>query len=327
MFQSARLTLTTWYLLIIMTLSLVFSGVVYRNTSDEIDRVAHQQLQQLERRGYLPPNQQPLFDPVVQEDAKERLLTNLGLLNLIILVVAGSGGYFLAGKTLQPIEKTLIQQEQFVSDASHELRTPLTVLRSEIEVGLRDEKLTMAQAKELLTSNLEEVVALQALSDNLLALSTLKTLPLTKVSLSKILAQAKKRVETLAREKQITIDLKDTKLSVNGEETSLIQLFTILLDNAIKYGSLKSIVKISTEKNNKHATIKVSDSGTGILDKDLPYIFNRFYRADTARSKEIGGYGLGLSIAKKIVNQHHGNISVKSKKGEGTTFTILIPLF
>lgn len=335
MFQSARLKLTTWYLALIMAISIVFSLVLYRGITQEVDRslrIQQFRIYQLDHPNELfiaPPQQ---TDPQVFQEATERIKIILILINLGIFVVAGGAGYFLAGRTLKPIQEMVDEQNRFITDASHELRTPLTSLRSEIEVNLRDEKLTVTNAKQLLQSNLEEVINLQSLSDNLLQLAQNQkptdVIKLEVVSLSAIIEEAVKKVMHQAKNKQITIEKKKIgKYTIKGEKQSLIQLCVILLDNAIKYSPEKTTVTLTTEKTDHSVLITITDAGIGIQEKDIPHIFDRFYRADMSRTKQnASGYGLGLSIAKKIVNMHEGIITVKSDKGKGTTFIVQLPI-
>jgi len=182
MFKSARIKLTAWYLLIIMTISFSFSGVIYRASTFELDRVERAQRQRVER-GWperfpaIPFDQQgdlPRFfrlDPAIIEETKNHLILFLVWVNSIILVTSALAGYFLAGKTLAPIENTLEEQKRFIADASHELRTPLTALKTSLEVALRDKKMTLPDAKKVLDDNLEEVESLKLLSDKLLSLA------------------------------------------------------------------------------------------------------------------------------------------------------------
>ncbi|MDE2590442.1 MAG: hypothetical protein KGL95_12355, partial [Patescibacteria group bacterium] len=162
MFQSARLKLTTWYLLIIMVISLAFSFVIYAGSTNEYGRLLrmqkfHQDHPEFQLRilqgNNIQIEQLPEPSPVdtqVIEDAEFRLLERLGIVNLIILVLSAGAGYFLAGRTLKPIKQMVDDQNRFITDASHELNTPLTSLRTGIEVNLRDKKLTLSKAKEVL---------------------------------------------------------------------------------------------------------------------------------------------------------------------------------
>ncbi len=336
MFERARLTLTAWYLVIIMTISLLFSLAIYSSITAEFHRFEKMEVRvqdELKEGEILPFPSRGRFirtarpDPEIIEEAKKRLLISLGVINFTILVLSGAAGYLLAGRTLRPIQKMVDEQKRFITDASHELRTPLTALRSEIEVGLRNKKLTIFDAHKLLKSNLEEVVSLQGLSDNLLELAQNGKLIDPKqfedILLQEVIEKAYKKVEPLAKGKKIKIIYSLKEVIISGIPDRLTEVFVILLDNAVKYSPKMSTISITAKRMKNKIVIAVNDQGIGIAKEDLPYIFDRFYRADKSRSS-TSGYGLGLSIAKKIVEAHGGTITVKNNTKKGTTFTITL---
>lgn len=255
------------------------------------------------------PNPAFLIDPNIISETKSRILFSLLTINVAILVVSGVSGYFLAGKTLDPIQKMMDEQKDFISNASHELRTPLASLKSEIEVALRDKRLGLDQSKKLLQSNLEDVDNMTKLSNYLLKLNKFQggKLEFKKINLAEVIKHAvgKKNIK-------LTLD----KSVINGNEDSLAELVSILIDNAIKYGGNEDI-NITL----KNKTLTIVDKGMGISKEDLPHIFDRFFRGDKARNKD--GYGLGLSIAKQIIDSHGAKIKVESKLGVGTTFKVI----
>lgn len=343
MFNRARLKLTLWYLLIIMLISLSFSFVIYRFLTSEINRALRmeklrQQGQAFSKRQFFiqfdePAGQEIIVAPPnseVLEEARDRILLMLVVINFGILGLSGAAGYLLAGLTLKPIKVMVDEQNRFITDASHELRTPLTSLRSEIEVNLRDKNLTLVEAKKLLESNLEEVNNLQYLSDNLIKLAQTHKftgIKFENVSLLKLSESAVKKVEKLANKKKVQIDNTVEDINIKGDRPSLIELFVIFLDNAIKYSTENTKVNLSTKKSGNKVLLEIKDQGTGIDKKDLPHLFDRFYRADRARTKQdADGFGLGLSIAKQIIDKHKGSIEVKSIVNEGTIFTIALPV-
>lgn len=308
----------------------------------EVDRFARSQRYRIERQlqegTLLPPDMHiemralpPITDPTLVEDTKQRLLCVLCIVNGSILVLSAVLGYFLAGKTLKPIADMMDEQNQFITDASHEFRTPLTSLKSSIEVNLRDKFLTLDHAKKLLKENITEVNKLQLLSDELLKLSqyekphsvTVKKL----CKISDIAEKAVHRIEASAKQKSIKVIDKTHPISFQGNPYDLTDLLVILLDNALKYSSAKKNIIICDGKNDNSITLSVSDQGIGIDKEDIPHIFDRFYRADTSRMRDRdGGYGLGLAIAKKIVDSHHGTIWVESAVGKGSTFFVRLPV-
>lgn len=331
MFRSARLKLTLWYLLIITVISFVFSFVIYQLISTEINRFAAAQRIRFERhvnnssdKFFIPPP--PTIDAELVEESRHRLLLNLIVVNLSIISLSGTLSFFLAGKTLDPIAVMIDDQNRFISDSSHELRTPITAIKSALEVSLRDPKLTIKEAKELINDNLEEVNHLQSLSDGLLRLAQVQKpnqkVTFSQCSLKDISERAVSRLKSLAKTKNITIvnQIQDTML--NCDQSSIVDLLAILIDNAIKYSPEKQKIFLNSNVQKGRISFSVKDNGIGIEAKDISHIFDRFYRADRARSKtDVGGYGLGLSIAKKIVDQHHGEIKVNSAPDKGTTFT------
>lgn len=336
MFKSARLKLTAWYLIIIMLISGAYSLGIYRVHSLELERFSHDQHMRIERRlreGRFTPEMQnrmrhQLFmGNELIDEARRRLAVELLFINGVILLVAGGIGYFLAGKTLRPIKNMVDEQHRFISDASHELRTPLTALKTSMEVHLRDKKLTLPEAKKLIEESIIDVDRLQALSDGLLQLATYEKANnhsvFESLSLLELVNEAVRKINPLAKQKHITIENKVKEGNINGNKCSLINLFVILLENAVKYSPEKSQIEIASQNINKQTSITVKDHGSGIDKKDVPHIFDRFYRADKSRtSQSTPGYGLGLSIAKKIMDEHNGIIEVKSKVGEGTTFQL-----
>ncbi len=342
MFHSARLKLTAWYLLIIMVISLSFSTVIYRMFSAEVERFARVQRVRIEHglnsnMAPLPPDDgqiAPLpvvFDDALVSEVQQRVIGFLTIVNVGVLVLSGGLGYFLAGRTLKPIAEMVDEQHRFISDASHELRTPLTALKSSMEVNLRDPDLTLAGAKTLMKESITDVNKLQSLSDALLQLAQYEKPSIVnafaKTQVTDIAEAAIRKVSSLAKQKKISIENLTQPTIIEGDKFSLTDLFVILLDNAIKYSPKESTITVRSKRTDGSILLSVVDHGQGINETDLPKIFDRFYRADTARSKvHADGYGLGLSIAKKIVQSHQGSIQVVSILKKGTTFTVRLPV-
>lgn len=334
MFHRRSLKLAALYLGIIMFISLFFSFTVYRLATVELDRGIRGPMPAFDNRyGDELPQQARNFlrqDAVRRsEDAKEHVRNQLIIINIAILVGAGFLSYYLAARTLRPIEEAHEAQSRFTGDASHELRTPIAAMRSEIEVALMDPKLKLSEAKKLLRSNLEELDKLTALSEGLLKLSRNEhgSLELKPTSVDKTIKEAIDRISSKADSKHINIDYKTpVNMNVLADADSLTELLVIILDNAIKYSPENSSIEVAAGLQRKRALISVTDHGVGILETDAQHIFDRFYRADSARSKtQAGGYGIGLSIAKQIADAHNGNINVTSTPGEGSTFTVNLP--
>ncbi len=330
MFHSAAVKLTLWYLGLIMALSIGCSMAIYHFSANEL---AHNTSSQV----YFFNNQLPFLDIRNFADLREQQLVtsrshlrnNLILFNFAVLVGGGAASYILARRTLKPIEESHEAQSRFAADASHELRTPLTVMQTEIEVALRNSGLTKMEAVSLLQSNLEEVGKLKTLSEGMLKLASQNgQLELNQIiSLKDVATEAASRLNKSAKAKGIKIINDAGAINVLGDKQSLVEAVSILLDNAVRYSLTASQVAITSGKKDGSATLSVADQGQGIIATDLPHVFDRFYRADSSRSNsQTDGYGLGLAIAKKIVKTHGGHIEVKSTLGQGSVFTIHLPI-
>ncbi len=333
MFEKARLKLTVWYLLIIMLISFTFSAVIFNVQMIEVKRFARAQRTRFERQ-YRPDtlfvSQSFLTDPDLVAETQKHLLSNILIINSIIIIFSGGFGYFLAGKTLRPIKEMIEDQDRFISDSSHELKTPITSLKSAMEVALMDKKLTLVDAKKLIKDNIADVDRLQYLSESLINLSKNKeqngSSIIENISILNVMESAVRKILPQANSKKIIIKKNLININFHGDKEKIESLITILLENAIKYSSSNKTILIKTAKTNKTLSFSVTDHGQGIRQKDLPFIFDRFYRADPSRSKsKASGFGLGLSIAKMIVEKHHGEIKVKSRFGHGSTFTVTLP--
>ncbi len=341
MFKSARLKLTAWYLLIIMLVSISFSVAIFKVINDELERFSRSQRIRIERRivegdFLLPPQlRAQLFpsvtDPDLTVEVRNRVLLMLLIINSGVFVLSGAFGYFLAGRTLGPIKDMVDEQNRFISDSSHELRTPLTSLKTAMEVFLRDKNPTLNESKTLVSESLEEVNKMQLLSESLLELAQFQkpneSIKMEKLSLKEVIKSAVHKIEPMAKVRKITLVDKSQNLEISGNKFGLIDMLVILLDNAVKYSREKSPVTLHAEKTDGQILISVQDTGIGINPKDLPHIFDRFYRADAARTKgATGGYGLGLAIAQQIAEKHRGVITVESKLNKGSTFTVHLPV-
>jgi len=330
--STARLSLS--YLAIIMLMSIGFSIVFYNASSHELGRPPRDDSSQsADPTGFGPRYaRDPQFDEFLQqraEEGRQALRNRLIVLNLAALAAGCALSYYLARRTLQPIEANMEAQAQFVSDASHELRTPLTALQTTNEVALRKPKLSAAEARDLLEHNVAEVAKLQSLTDGLLKLARQDNQPVSHspVSLQEVTGDAMNTIIHQAQAKDIAIEDNVPPMLVSGDQPSLSQAVVILLDNAVKYSPQGSTVHLSASQQGKYALLAVRDAGQGISAKDLPHIFDRFYRADQSRNKQtVDGYGIGLSMAKKIIDQHHGEIIASSVEGKGSAFTLKLPL-
>jgi heavy metal sensor kinase len=232
---------------------------------------------------------------------------------------------------LERIETAFLRVTQFTADASHELRTPMSLIRTEAELALRRSR-GIAEYKEALRHILLEAERTTTLIEQMLSLaradSGRETLHMQPVNLSDILrgvVEMWRQVATI-RNLQFTSDIEGANLFVMGDEAALRRVADIFLDNSFKYTPSPGSVHLSLEQKTESAVIVVQDSGVGIAEDNHRKIFERFFRADEARSREQGGAGLGLTIANWIVAQHGGSIEVNSHPGEGAIFRIALHL-
>ncbi len=335
MFKKARIKLTALYLLIIMLVSLSFSVFIYRQVNHEFQTRMNmiEKKFNLSEESFRPSrlsNRQLRILPEDIEAVRNQILKILVYANTAIFVFSASAGYFLAGKTLKPIEEALNEQKRFVADASHELKTPLTALITTLEVALDNKKLDIKKARDAITSSLEEALGLKRLTNDLLLLAKNQESGnafYEQVDIENLLDKITKRFMPIAKKKNIDFKTKSQSIVLEGNKDGIEKLLIILIDNAIKYTKEKGSVSVEIFKLKSSMEIVVKDTGIGIANSDLPHIWDRFYRAEKSRSKKIAeGYGLGLAIAKKIVDQHSGSISVESKVNKGSQFTVKLPL-
>ena len=229
------------------------------------------------------------------------------------------------------IEASFFRVTQFTADASHELRTPISLLRTEAEIALRKSR-SEGEYRNALRHILVEAERSTTLVEKLLSLaradSGREALEIRPFDLRETALKVASEWRTVAGSKTLsfTEGITPDEVPIEGDETVLHQLLNILLDNAVKYTPAPGKIDLSLDQTDKAAVLTVADSGIGIADEDQPKIFERFYRADKARSREMGGAGLGLAIAFWIVEQHHGSIEVQSSPGEGSTFVVELPL-
>jgi heavy metal sensor kinase len=229
------------------------------------------------------------------------------------------------------IEASFLRVTQFTADASHELRTPISLIRTEAEIALRKSR-DVAEYREALEHILFESERTSSLIEKLLALARAdagrESLDIQKVDLRDIVLQsAEDWRRTIAEHHlQFVENILDRELYVSGDKSALQRVANILLDNAVKYTPARGSVQVCLEQKDGHAIFSVRDTGIGIPKEDRDKVFERFYRADKARTRERGGTGLGLAIAKWIVDQHQGSISVESTLGEGSLFVVELQL-
>jgi signal transduction histidine kinase len=259
-----------------------------------------------------------------EEDALHGLLRNMLLGVAVCVAFAAVGGWFLAGKSLAPVAAAFERQQTFVADASHELRTPLAVIRANAEF-LQQEQPESEEAAEILA----ETDRLTSLVDALLALARGQggASAERRLDLGELVTASAQAMQPLAGERKVALDVSAAEgLDVRGNPDQLHQLVVILVDNALRYTPEGGQVTVDARRVDGSAVVAVSDSGIGIDPDALDHVFERFYRADEARTRAFGGSGLGLSIAEQLVTGHGGRISAESTPGRGSTFTVSLPL-
>jgi len=266
-----------------------------------------------------------------QQDALSLILILLLSIGGLTLLGAGLGGLFLANRALEPARLAWRNQQRFIGDAAHELRTPLTLLRADAEVLLRSREHLASEDAELLEDIVTETDRMSTLATSMLTLARLdnntthrehEVILLTDIALADV-----RRVQALADQSGISLQVEshDNALVI-GDPTLLEQAVLVLLDNAIKYNRQGGRVTISSEVKDTYAFLEVKDTGIGIAAEHLPHLGERFYRVDKSRSREAGGSGLGLSIARSIAEIHGGTLTLTSIPDQGTTVILKLPL-
>jgi heavy metal sensor kinase len=229
------------------------------------------------------------------------------------------------------LERAFNRQRQFTADASHELRTPLSVIQAESTLALQ-KKRTESDYRKSLELISFDAAHMSTIIDRLLFLARTETgkepLNLEVVNLKELLTGLASETEALCQEKGLLFKLGPLEnLVMKGDGVYLKQLFLNLLDNAMRYTPSGGTISISMVRSGDNAVIAIKDSGIGIPEEHIPHIFERFYRVDRARSRAEGGAGLGLSISQHIAGMHGGKIEVESQVGQGSTFSVFLPLF
>src|ERR1043165_8337547 len=233
---------------------------------------------------------------------------------------------------LARLENSFKEQQRFIADASHELRTPLAVLRGETEVALGKER-TVDEYQQSLSLIQDEAERLSRIVEDLFILArqpinTRAALNNERVSLNEAVRDCARAAQVLAFRKGVRLKVENDSPSIdlNGDEDLIKRMLLNLLDNAVKYTPAGGEISLALVRQNGNAEIVVRDTGVGIPAEAQPRVFDRFYRVDKARARAMGGAGLGLSIAQWIVEVHGGEITVTSAPGQGSSFTVLLPV-
>lgn len=257
---------------------------------------------------------------------KTFILVGIGSLTAFFIV-----SLYLANWAVKPIKKSLEQQRQFIADASHELKTPLTVILANTDIVLSHKEDTINNQIKWINYIKTECKRMTTLVNDLLFLAKTDAnrneVIFSKVNFSDIIWNCVLPFESVAFEEGKTINNKiPPNIFINGDNNRLKQLIFILVDNAVKYSNEKGVVNITLITFQGRAILSVNNTGNHIQKEKISHLFDRFYRVDESRERKKGGYGLGLAIAKNIVESHHGKINVTSSESEGITFTISFSL-
>ena len=323
MFYKARLRLTILYSIIFLVLFWTLSAGVYEwmnghfgdRQRRDFDKYTHQEQNS-------PSRESP--SDIVMDDLRDTLI----ILDILLLILIPTITWFLTGRTLAPVQEIHEREKRFFTDASHDLRTPLTILKGEIDLSLKKDQTARAY-KTTLQSSKEEVASLIDLVENMLFFAgedRKQTIQKELLDLTDLIAERVSRFQNIARQKRqnLSFTLPKESITIRGNKQLLQRLVSSLLDNAVKYTPKKGKIAISLTKEKQIAVVIIKDTGIGIKDDQQEKVFNRFYRADSARSQK--GYGLGLAISKQIVEYHEGKIYLDSKVNKGTTITISFPI-
>jgi signal transduction histidine kinase len=250
----------------------------------------------------------------------------LGLGVPFSMILIGGAGWWLAGLAMRPIEKSYQQLQKFTADAAHELRTPITSLQTIVEtnsINQETQKALERQIKRLVT-----------LTQDLLLLSRveseLQEAKLQEICLNDLVADVEEELMPVAMNAQVLLSSNipiESYLYIQGNEGQIYRMLLNLVSNAIKYTPESGDVIINLTTNDHQGLITIKDTGIGIPTSDIPHIFNRFYRVNADRSRNTGGSGLGLAISLAIVQTHKGKLEVQSDVNNGSTFTVILPLF
>ncbi len=266
--------------------------------------------------------------------SQQAILTNLiytfFIVALLMFIVIFFISRFFANRAIEPIKDAFCKQKQFIADASHELKTPLAVINTNVDVLLSNEDGNLGSLTKWLSYIKLEVERMTKLTNDLLYLthidySEIKMI-FNNLNISDIVENVILALEAVFYENEISVNYHvEPNLVIYGNCEHLQQVIMILLDNAVKYTDSKGMVDISLKKLQNSILLSVTNTGSGITEEHINRIFDRFYRADKSRTRKNGGYGLGLSIAKTIIEQHNGKISVTSILNKSTNFSVELP--
>lgn len=311
LFHKAHVKLTVVYILIVVSIVLCYNVVILADLNMDI------------------ANNKKIASGIMAPEAEEtprELLIEIALEDVSIIIISSALSYLLASYTLRPIRRSLLLQKTFSENAAHELRTPLAVIKSEIEVLLRNSNSSKEDTQETLKDIVEEVDRLSFMTNDLLLLARFGQNSTTKrdnIDLSEIVRKIVNKITPLAESKGVKVELisnADNQAKINGDKLALDRVFLNILQNAITHTQAEGKIAVVINSKEKDFVVSIKDTGRGIKSKDLPHVFERFYKGN-----ESQGTGLGLPIVKEIVDSHDGEVVIRSKEGEGTEVVIKLP--
>lgn len=273
-------------------------------------------------------------DMTLVDETMKNLLRIMMIAFFIGILASAFIGYLIAGKALKPIQEAYETKQRFLADASHELRTPISVVLLSAESLHRELHADQDEARQNVRDIREESFRMRDLVERLLFLARADSMKLptgkAEVNVADMLTNTVSALEIMAKDKQVALEIHcQPNLICQGDGKMLASLFTVLIDNGIKYtpphGKVSVIGREMKSKGRIWLEVQVADTGIGIPEKDMTKIFQRFYRSDPSRTLKTGGHGLGLAIAKEIAEAHRGTIEVTSQPDIGSTFTVRLP--
>ncbi|MNW50737.1 Alkaline phosphatase synthesis sensor protein PhoR [compost metagenome] len=234
---------------------------------------------------------------------------------------------YFANRAIAPVKEAFDKQKQFIADASHELKTPLAIINTNADVLLTNPEETISRQAKWLHYIKSETERMSKLTRDLLYLTEMDdakaTVLFSRFDLNEAVESVLLTMEAVIFEKELVLNYDiEPELTAYGNPEQIKQVIMILLDNAVKYANPNGEITLSLKKTHNEMILAVTNTGEGIPPEHLPRIFDRFYRTDASRARKQGGYGLGLAIAKSIVEQHKGRIYAKSTLGQSTTFYV-----
>lgn len=351
--QHIRLKLTSWFVLVIMFVSALLSSWLFRAVEAELRldylraerRIQNQQQQQIINPGSMPRRMLNQMLPGLNDEIeqlelfqdelnsfRQDFLRRLIWFNLLVFVSSALAGYWLAGRSIQPLVAALERERNFSSHVSHELRTPISALQTTLEVALADKQAGVRQ-KKVIKESLEEVRHLDKLVNQLLKLAKNGEFSLqeinTQSSISDLLRRAKKQFALSAKKSghKIQWQAKNIKGQIRGELSIWLEVLGAIVENALKFSPQNKPVLITIEKSAKFWQISVVDQGPGVSKAERERIFQHFYKSDYARTRgNNSGLGVGLSLARRLARSLGGDVQLAKSNDQGSRFVIFLPL-